>query len=128
MKTIDNYINEKLVLNKQSQVTKEKVNPNDPANFKVGDILCGTWGYNMVIPAFYKIIKKTNKTFVLKELKEKLVSGHYNGNFEVVATDKFENDKEIKVRPNKINRLVITNKRLSLSLWDGEPIWGNDMD
>jgi len=129
MRHLSIFISEALTLNKQTKVMDKVDDPYDPQYFNVGDILCGTWGYSMTIPAFYKIIKKTNKTFILKELEEKLVSGHYNGSWESVASDKEKRgEKEVKARINKNNHVYLKDKRLLLRLWDGKPIWGTDMD
>ena len=41
---------------------------------KVGDILAGTWGYSMVIPVFYQVVKVTDKRIKLVELEKRMVS------------------------------------------------------
>ena len=44
---------------------------------KVGDILCGTYGYSMTLPIFFEIVKVTKAQVVLKELKTYVFSGNY---------------------------------------------------
>lgn len=129
MKTIYNFILEKLNLNNDSKISQKNVDPYDPTDWKAGDILCGTWGYNMTIPVFYRIEKRTSKSFTIVELEKKLVSGHYNGQFEEEPDLKAKSTyKQQNVRINKHGHLYITSKRVLLHKWDGKPIYGNDMD
>lgn len=125
MKDINLYITEKLHLNKDM---KSKVDYDDPSGWQVGDILVGQWGYSMIIVDFYEIIKTTgsHKTFVLKKLKEKIVSGSGMQGTSVPDEGKYEDDKEIRARVNKYNRVKVDNAYLSL--WNGEPVHFDHMD
>ena len=102
-----------------------------PNTWDVGDILCGTYNYSMIIPYFYKIIKRTNKSFTVVRLSEKVVSGHYNGQYTVIP-DKSKTENDIKnnrwmhVRINKWNRVHVQD--VYVTLWDGKPLHGDDMD
>lgn len=129
MINITKFILEKLKINKDMEVGPDK-KADDPDTWEVGDILFGTWGYNMTLPAFFKVIKKTAKQFTVVKLSKKLASGHYNGSFEEIPDDsKLESDLKklpIKARINKRNNLVIDG--VYVRLWDGKPVWGNDMD
>lgn len=129
MINIKDFIFEKLKLNKDIEIGADK-KEDDPTTWDVGDILSGTFGYNMVIPAFFKVIKKTAKQFTVVKLSKKLASGHYNGSFEEVP-DESKLDQDLKRNPirariNKRNHLVIDN--IYVSLWDGKPVHGDDMD
>jgi len=128
MKNIDQFIFEKLKLNNQSKLndTSEE-DLNDPSKWKQGDILYGIWAYGMVIPYFYKILKRTPKSFTLVEIKKKLISGHYNGQFTVVPEEphKTEN-KPVTARINKWGSVKLGN--VILHKWNGEPLHGDDMD
>lgn len=128
MKNIFNFITEKLVINKSSKAKNK--NPEDPSTWEVNDILSGTWGYNMIIPEFYKIVKKTPAGFSLIQLSKKLADGHYNGRFAEVPDDsKLESDMKQKPKSCRIRRgKYIKCDNCYLHLWNGEPVWGDDMD
>lgn len=126
MKNIDGYIIEKLHLNKD---IKSKVDLDDPSGWQVGDILVGQCGYSMTIVDFYEIVSITasHKTFVLKHVKDKIVSGNGMQGTSVPDEGHYEdNGKEIKVRVNKNNRVKTDNTYLSL--WSGEPVYFDHMD
>lgn len=128
MKKLNNYIQEKLHINKDVKIHKDTF---DPYTWDEGDILCGTWGYNMTLPAFYKIIKKTTAGFTVVELSKKVVKGSYNGTFEEVPDDtKLENDLQRKPIRCRIRggKYVRVDNKVTVHLWDGKPVWGNDMD
>lgn len=101
-----------------------KKNPDDPNTWGIGDILAGTTHFYGIIPHFYKITKKTAKTFTVVELCGKIVSGQRNGQFSEVATDELYDNKEIRVLIKENLRI----KDVFVSLWDGNPLYGDDMD
>ena len=117
------YINK----TKTSEYTTDKKDPN---NWEVGDVLYGTAGFTMTLPRFYKIVKKTNKTFTVRRLEGKIVSGHHNGQWQEVATDKFyDGAKDETCRVNKWGYVRLGGKYgFSLSYYDGHPVYGDDMD
>ena len=129
MINIKDFIFEKLKLNKDIEIGADK-KEDDPTTWDVGDILSGTFGYSMTIPVFFKVIKKTAKQFTVVKLSKKLASGHYNGSFEEVPDEsKLDQDlkrNQIRARINKRNHLVIDD--VYVSLWDGKPVHGDDMD
>lgn len=128
MKNLVKYINEKLVISKKLKEYQQR-DPNDASSYAVGDILCGSYGYSMTLPMFYKIIKATAKTYTCIRIPGKIVSGHRNGQWEEIPDesqiDKYK-DNPVRARINKHNRLVID--RIYLQLWDGKPLHGDDMD
>ena len=130
MINITDFIYEKLVIGNNLDNFENK-DPNNPTTWEEGDILAGTWGYSMIIPAFYKIVKKTPAGFNVVELSKKVVKGSYNGQFEEVPDDsKLEKDlkgKVIRCRIKKGNYVKVDNK-VFVHLWDGKPVWGDDMD
>ena len=128
MKQINNYIIEKLILNKSIK-SAEKSDPENPATWKVGDILCGTWGYSMTLPAWYKIIKRTAKMFTVKQIPGKIIKGSRNGQWEEIAdTTAPLKGEEIKARVKKYGGVKIDDK-VYVHLWDGKtPLHGDDMD
>jgi hypothetical protein len=134
MKSINSYINEALI-KKDTKLNKDTYKkPDDPNTWTVGDTLYGVYHYSMTLPYFYKVIKKTAKTFTLVELTAKLASGHYNGYFSEVPDDsKLEKDlkgEQIRARINKFNELSVgrSSSKINLHLWDGKPVEGCDLD
>ena len=130
MKTVLSFIQEKLVFNKNTKEKQSNKKSDDPTTWEVGDILSGTWGYNMTIPEFYKIVKKTPSGFSLIHLTKKLVDGHHNGSFKEAPDDsKLESDMKQKPKSCRIRHgKYIKCDNCYLHFWDGEPVWGNDMD
>ena len=133
MKSIIYFLNEALI-KKDTKLDKNSYKKaDDPNTWTVGDTLYGVFHYSMTLPYFYKVIKKTAKTFTLVELTAKLASGHYNGYFSEVPDDsKLEKDlkgEQIRARINKYNNLVVgKSSKIYLKLWDGEPVEGCDLD
>ena len=129
MKKFNTYLLEKLIINKDSQKSdkwnKEK-DWYDPTDWNVDDILCGTAGYSMVLPRFYKIIKKTAKSFKVVRIPGKIVSGHRNGQWEEVADLNGKPGEEFTGRINKHGHVRIDD--ILVHLWDGKPLNGDDMD
>lgn len=137
MKTIINYISETLYsiteylnvkdIKKDVPIEKQEKKSDDPSTWEVGDIICGTAGYSMVLPRWFKIIKRTNKQFTCVRLKGKVVSGHKNGQWQEIPTDEEYDNEEYKGRINKWGRLKIDDT--SMHLWDGKtPLHGDDQD
>lgn len=129
MKSLNNYLIEKFQLSSNNTKNSSK-DPADPSTWEVGNILSGTFGYSMTLPVFYKIIKRTAKQFTVVKLSKKLVSGHYNGSFEeepdLSKSEKDLKGQEYKARINKWGRVSVDGTHVRL--WDGEPVWGNDLD
>ena len=119
MKNLYHYIFEKFIINKN---TKNNENdPNNPNYWQIGAILCGTWSFDNKFPIFFKIIKKSNNTFTLARIEGKIISGDYSKWEEEPDMTK-DLGKEIKVRINQKNKLVIND--VTLGLWDGKPLTG----
>ena len=129
MKHIIEYLFEKLKINKDTQYNSD---PEDPSTWKPGDILSGTFGYSMTLPIFYYIVKRTTSQFTLVKMSKKIVSGHHNGSFEEVPDEsKLQKDlkgQEIRARLPKNHGSYLKVDGHYMHLWDGEPVWGNDMD
>ena len=125
MINILNYLTEKLHLNKGM---KSQVDYDDPSTWDVGDILVAQWGYDMTIVDFYEITKITgsHKTFTLKNLKNKIVSGNGMQGTCVPEEGKYENDKELRARVTKYNRAKVDGEYLSL--WSGKPVHFDHMN
>lgn len=111
-----------------TKMQREK-NAEDATTWEVGDILAGSSGYNMVLPRFYKITKKTASQFTCIRLAGKIVDGSRNGQWHEIATDEpyeYDHGKEYKCRINKWGRVRVDD--VLVSLWNGKPLYGDDMD
>lgn len=134
MKKLNQFILEKLKLSKNDNEDHSDIDEiHDPTYWEVGDILCGTWSYTMTIPYFYKILKKTGKSFTIIELPKKLVSGHYNSyHFEEVPDETKEpkgKPKNVRIRNVSWDKYgVVAADKINLRKWDGKPLVGDDMD
>lgn len=119
MKTINNYIIEKLVINKDSSNKNEKRDKYNAREYQVGDIICAVYEWNSRHVHFFKIIGfKGKATVEAIELGKKLVSGDWQ-NGECVP-DETKADKNAETyRINNKGRLKI--KDYFCYLWDGTP-------
>lgn len=98
-------------------------------NFKVGDVLAGTWGWSMTIPAFFKVVRKTAKRLVLEEYDGRMVSsdGYGQQGYEMPDFTRPLGEKLGRVEGD----YVIVGSRsetVLLKLWDGKPVWADYMD
>ena len=109
-----------------SNIKNREKKYDDPTTWEVGDILLCIYGYSMTLPYFFKITKINGKQFTCIRLKGKIVSGSRNGQWKEIATDEPYDGKEIKCRINKYGTIKIENKYATL--WDGNPVFGDDMD
>lgn len=73
---------------------------------------------------FYKIIKKTDKTIILQELKTKLVGqNEYLINvYKVKPADKFKNKKQIKKYIKKDMKEKVLNREYKYQIYNNENI------
>ena len=121
-------------------------------NYKIGDVLYGTNGYNCTNVYFYKVIDRTAKTLTIQPIESKVVDGDPLRVYYVVADEskvreiehyshtekdslfgvcrKYVTDSNpFKVRLNKNGTAVIRgNSQFDtqyLDIWDGTPHWAN---
>ena len=117
MKTLNSYITEKILINKNTQINK-----NDPYSWHIDDIIYIVKSH---IPTFYQIVNKTPKGFIVKELKEKIVKGTYNSpsGYTVIADkNDFASMKTLRASITSDNKVKI---RASYAYYfDGTPIHG----
>lgn len=128
MYNISEYLFEKLHVNKDVKNIERKV--DDPTTWQKGDILVTTGGYNMILVDFYEITAATGKSFKLKKLKDKIVSG--NGMQGECIPDEGHYDTrepEQTVRINKYNSVKVGGTYGHYArLWDGKPEHFDHMD
>lgn len=98
-------------------------------NFKVGDILAGTWGWSMTIPAFFKVVKVTAKRLLLEEYDGRMVSsdGYGQQGYEMPDFTRSRGEKYGRIEGD----YVVVGSRsetVLLKMWDGKPVWADYMD
>ena len=125
MKDINNYIVEKLHIDKNTKLSAPS-DPKDPKTWRAGDILVVIGGYSMVLVDYYQIMRATGKSFIVRHLKDKIVSGSGQRGESVPVEGEFEDNKDIQVRINKYNEVSIDGHYASL--WDGKPQAFDHMD
>ena len=61
------------------KAAEKELKKNYKTSLKVGDIMHGSWGYDMIINEFYQITEIKNRTVILREIgvKREAVSGCY---------------------------------------------------
>ncbi len=98
-------------------------------DFKVGDMLAGTWGATMVIPAFYKVVRLTPKRLVLEEYDGRMISsdGYGQRGYEVPDFTRCKGEKLGRIEDDYV---VVGSKwdTILLKKWDGQPVWADYMD
>ena len=128
MKDLNAYLFEYLLGKDNPEAISKGKDPEDPDTWDVGDILAGTYGYSMTLPRFFKIVKRTPSQFTLVRLRGKIVSGHRNGQWEEVATDEEYGGKPVICRLRKGRSSLKVDNYVYVKLWDGKPLYGDDMD
>lgn len=98
-------------------------------DFKVGDMLAGTWGATMVIPAFYKVVRLTPKRLVLEEYDGRMI------NSDGFGQQGYEVPDYSRPKGQKMGRIeggyVVVGSRYDtvlLKKWNGQPVWADYMD
>ena len=124
MKNLVEILLEKLHLNNDTEMKKDI---DDPTTWSEGDILVRSGGYNMILVDFYKITKAMGKSFRVRELKKKNVSGNGWQGECVPIEDEFDpHSKELMCRITKYNSLKIDDGYAHL--WDGKPCHYDHLD
>lgn len=90
-----------------------------------GDIFVCVWGYVDKIVDFYKVIRRTPHTVILRKLKNKVVEEvHRNGpggcNL-VVPTNEFKDGHTIRKKIQDDGMLILTSYSWAIK-WDGKPV------
>lgn len=97
-------------------------------DYKVGDVLYASGGYNRTDVEFYEITKMTEKRMELALLEQKVVSGDPFRTYYVEPT-KVKTSINVKAFINKFGSLMIIGRKAFtprlLSKYDGKPKWAN---
>jgi len=92
----------------------------------VGDILCGTYGYDASIAKFFKVLKVTNASVVIAQLdaNNKYNQGGINWTSEPILDVIHEDTEPLRRRFNSHHNsyYVKLNSYTTLSKWSGYPV------
>lgn len=90
---------------------------------KVGDILCGTYGYEACIAVFAKVVGVTGSSVRVVELDDSRV--YSNGGMDWVSTPIVNSDGPVvikRVKPVGDSYRIKWNSCVNLYKWDGESV------
>lgn len=127
MRKINEFILEKLHIDKDTK--KQTKDLYDCSQWEVGDIIVSRYSSSTIWIHFYELVRRTEKMFELKKLKEKIVKGDGQRGESVALPGQYdEREKEnIKARLNKWGSVAI-DKYTRCFLWNGEPVAFDHMD
>jgi len=101
---------------------------------RVGDILAGTWGYSMIIPCFYRVIKVTPTGCKVIQLDKRMVQstdgGYFQQGYEMPLRDTIQRGATEKLARYDGDCYKIGSRSTAeyIRPWDGKPIWADYMD
>lgn len=126
---IENYLKGQQE-HKQYMAKKKRERTSYEHDFKVGDILYCTWGYEQTNVDFYQVIDTTKKMVTIHKIHGKIVEEDgarmWSGTC-VADKDNFvDNDKwpqQKLVQPSKYGAFVTIASYASASKWNGQPVY-----
>ncbi len=97
-----------------------KVERQQPHNYKVGDILSSSWGYDQTNVDFYEVIETTARTIVVRQVAQECVGGEGGPSESVVAVPgKYIGEPVTKVVNNGGVKMESWGRYASK--WNGQP-------
>ena len=102
--------------------------------FKVDDILVGTWGYSMVIPEFFEVKKVNAKTATVRRLAKKMLKPNACGQqgYEVPVEPRRSDERDFEgtARMTESGWCVKMEygTRVFVEKWNEQPVWADYMD
>lgn len=113
---------EKLRAAKEYKAKRKRERDEYIHDYKIGDILHGSWGYDQTQCEYYQVVETTKKSVKIREICQERVPGSEGFMCEsrLPIKDKFSNDKILtrRVRPGGY---VSLHRSCSLSRWSGNP-------
>lgn len=88
-------------------------------DYKEGDILCASWGYDQTNINFYQVTRVIGKQIEIREIESRIVSQKIGADYVVAAPNKFLGPP-MKKTP-QLGGYVKINSSASASKWDGKP-------
>jgi len=118
----------KYIVEKLSKINKDtKLDNTGPETWEVGDIIVATFTYNMTLVKFYEIVKRTNKSFTLRQLKDKVVKGDsMQGEMVPIEGEYDKRENDVVARLNKWGSVKVNG--YYCRRWDGEPVFFTHLD
>lgn len=98
--------------------------------YEPGTVFVDSWGYNMTIIDFYEVVRSTDKTVWLRQIKQHTVedTGFMSGTCAPNEPHEPCNDKVTMCRINKRDPEWVGSGYHMARLWDGKPRYFNHMD
>lgn len=107
--------------------------------FKIGDIICTSWGYSMTIVNFYQVVRTTASKVELRSIHQKeTYDGYLCGTTEPIPGDFFQDSGPYSVQPGQLcsvkEKYILipsypgSHDKNRGRLWSGEPMTFNHCD
>lgn len=98
----------------------------DAHDFKVGDILISTWGYDQTNVQWYQVVGVTSKSVKIREIKGRVQETGFMSGEAIPIPDAFTNNlwfgEQKTARVNSYGEVNITSDgRITAWKWDGNP-------
>lgn len=97
-------------------------------NIVPGTIYVSSYGYDMTLVDYYQVVRRSNKTIYLREIKSKILSGGGYAGEKMPIKDDFKNDEIIRSVLSGDGDWIRIGQHKRASLWDGKPDYYNTMD
>lgn len=98
-------------------------------DYKIGDIVYSTSGYNRTDVSFYIVVARTEKTLTIQPIESKVVDGDPMRTYYVIPDESKRDSNQFRVRINKFGTACIKGYSRwddeYLNVWDGNPVWAN---
>ncbi|MES2206752.1 MAG: hypothetical protein V4525_08155 [Pseudomonadota bacterium] len=94
-----------------------------PHTLKSNDILYTNWGYEQTNVEFYQVVKTTNYSVWVKELKQNRVesSKHSMGGNTMPLINEFKHDAKEHMHRVRADNSIRIESFITAWLWDGKP-------
>ena len=120
----DQKVDDEIRFWKEKQAGKAKAAADKKAfthDYKVGDILYASWGYDQTNVNFYQVVEvPSGKTIKIREIGQQVVKNDGHGSSKVTATKGIFIGKVLTKRV-RTNGSVKINQSFSAYKWDGKP-------
>lgn len=112
----------------QQKEERRKANASIKASdfYKVGDIVCNSWGYEQTNVDFYQVVEVKNKTIVVKEIAQRMVEGSesfMSCNVMPEIGEFIDDGDNYALRVYAEGRLSSVKSYYYMSKWDGRAMY-----
>ena len=103
----------------------KKQNQNFINPLQVGDVIYNSWGYEQTNVDFYQVVRRTDKSVTLRQLKQKTVENCFMSGNTVPVLGEFGNDEKMIKRVSRgffSEPVFIRFDHGCGAKWDGRPM------